>query len=443
MQITETTKDGLKRGYDIVITAGELTDKIDAKLKEARPDIEMKGFRKGKVPMHLLQKQFGKRLMGEAMQESIDGAIADHFEKSGERPALQPDVKVTNEQWKEGEDVQVSFSYEALPKIPDVDLKSIKLEKMVVSADAKSVDEALKNLAETSPDYKERAKTAKAKKDDQVVLDFVGRVDGETFEGGSAEDYPLILGSNSFIPGFEDQLVDVKTGDALDVKVTFPEEYGAKPLAGKDAVFQCTIKAVKAPKAAKIDDEFAKKFGAEDLKSLKEQVKERLETEYKGAARALQKRDLLDNLDKMVDFDLPPTLVDTEAKQIAHQLWHEENPDVKGHDHPEIETKEEHITLAKRRVKLGLLLADLGQEAKVTVSEAEMNQAIMQQASQYRGHEREFFEFIQKNEQMQQQLRAPIFEDKVVDYIFELAKVSTKKVSQDEMQKALDALDEE
>ena len=443
MQVTETLNEGLKRGYNIVVTADELSAKVDEKLVEARPGIEMKGFRKGKVPMALLKKQYGQRLMGEAMQESIDGAMSKHFEDSGDRPAMQPAVKMTNEDWKEGEDIHVEMSYEALPSIPEVDLKKIKLEKMIAKADEASVVEALKNLAETAQDFEDRKKGTKAKDGDQVTIDFLGKVDGKAFEGGAAEDYPLVLGSNSFIPGFEAQLVGVKLGEDVEVKVTFPEEYGAENLAGKDAVFECKIKAVKAPKAAEINDELATKFGAEDLAALKGQITERLEAEYAGAARAVQKRHLLDALDKMVKFELPPSLVKAEAGQIAHQLWHDENPDVQGHDHPEIEPTNDHNTLAERRVRLGLLLAELGQKAEIVVTDAEMTQAMMDQARQYPGQEREFFEFVQQNPQMQQQVRAPLFEDKVVNYVFELATVSDKEVSKDELQKVVEAMDEE
>ena len=443
MQVTETLNEGLKRGYNIVVTAAELDDKVNEKLTEAQPEVEMKGFRKGKVPMALLKKQFGQRLLGEAMQETIDGAMNKHFEDSGDRPALQPEVKMTNEDWKEGDDVEVAMSYEALPKIPEVDLKSVELEKLVVKADDAAVEEALNNLAETAQDFKARRKGSKAKDGDQIVYDFVGKVDGEEFEGGSAEDYPLVLGSNSFIPGFEEQLVGVKADEEKDVNVTFPEEYGAEHLAGKDAVFSCTIKEVKEPVAAELNDELAKKFGAEDLDALKGQISERLEAEYAGASRAVMKRGLLDVLDEKVSFDLPPSLVEAEAKQIAHQLFHEENPDVEGHDHGEIEPTDEHNKLAERRVRLGLLLAELGQKAEVEVTDAEMTQAIMNQARQYPGQERQFFEFVQQNAQMQQQLRAPIFEDKVVDYVFELATVADKEVSKDDLQKAVEALEEE
>ena len=444
MQVNETLNDGLKRGYSITVTAAELDAKVNEKLAEAQPDVEMKGFRKGKVPMALLKKQFGQRVMGEAMQETIDGAMSEHFEKSGDRPAMQPEVKMTNDDvWKEGDDIEVEMSYEALPEIPELDLSAIKLEKLMVKADDAAIEEALGNLAETAQDFKARKKGSKAKDGDQVVMDFLGKVDGEAFEGGAAEDYPLVLGSNSFIPGFEEQLVGAKEGEEKSVVVNFPDEYQAEHLAGKEATFECTIKEVKEPVAAEINDELATKFGSEDLAGLKAQIAERLEAEYAGASRAVMKRGLLDQLDKLVDFELPPSLVEAEAGQIAHQLWHEDNPDVEGHDHPEIETTDEHTKLATRRVRLGLLLAEIGQKAEVEVTDAEMTQAIMGQARQYPGQERQFFEFVQQNQQMQQQLRAPLFEDKVVDHIAEGAEVTEKEISKDDLQKAVEVLEDE
>ena len=444
MQVTETLNEGLKRAYSIKLTAAELDTKVTEKLHEAQPDVEMKGFRKGKVPLALLKRQFGQRIMGEAMQETIDGAMSKHFEDSGDRPAMQPNVEMKEgEKWKEGDDVEVSLTYEALPTIPEVDFSKIKLQKLVVKSDKAAVDEALDNLASSANDFKDRKKGSKAKDGDQIVIDFIGTVGGEAFDGGSSEDYPLVLGSNSFIPGFETQLVGCKVGEDKKVKVTFPQEYGSENLAGKDAEFACKIKNVKEPVPAKINDELATKFGAEDLKALKVQISERLESEYGGAARAVMKRHLLDALDKKVKFELPPSLVEAEAKQIAHQLYHEENPDVKDHDHEDIKPSKEHNKLAERRVRLGLLLAELGQKAEVEVSDAEMSQAIMAQSRQYPGQEKEFFEFMQKNEQMQQQLRAPIFEDKVVDHIFEKATVTDKKVNKNELQTAVEALDKD
>ncbi len=443
MQVTETLKDGLRRGYTITVTAAELEEKVNEKLVEAQPEVEMKGFRKGKVPFALLKRQFGPRLLGDAMQESIDDAMRGHFEATGDRPAAQPEVKVADENWSEGQDLAVSMTYEALPEVPEVDFSQISLERLVVKPDDSAVDEALQNLAESAQDFEDRDEGAEAADGDQVVIDFVGKVDGEPFEGGAAEDYPLVLGSGSFIPGFEEQLTGARAGEEKTVTVNFPEDYGAKHLAGKEATFDCTIKAVKAPVAAQIDDALAARYGAESLDALKGQISERLEAEYGQAARAVLKRKLLDQLDEMVSFELPQSLQEAEAKQIAHQLWHDENPDVEGHDHPEIEVSEEHTKLAIRRVKLGLLLAELGRKAEIEVTDAEMTQAVMAQARQYPGQERAFFEFVQKNAQVQQQLRAPIFEDKVVDHILEQADVTENEVTREGLQKAVEALEED
>ena len=442
MQVTETLNDGLKRGYTITVTADELAAKVDEKLREAQPEIEIKGFRKGKVPMAMLKKQFGQRLLGEAMQEAVDGAMQTHFAETGARPAMQPKVEMQNgETWKEGDDVTVALSYEALPEIDEPDFSAISLERLVVKADDAAVTEALENLAKQAQDFEDKDDAAET--GDQVTFDFTGRIDGEAFEGGAATDYPLVLGSGQFIPGFEEQLVGAKAGETRDVTVTFPENYGAANLAGKEAVFECAIKAVKAAKAAELTDELAARFGAESLEALKGQIREGLEGEYAQAARAITKRGLLDALDGAVTFDLPESLVEAEASQIAHQLWHDEHPEVHDHNHDAIDISDEHRALAVRRVKLGLLLAEVGRKAEVEVTDAEMTQAIIQQARQYPGQEREFFEFVQKNPQMQQQLRAPLFEDKVVDMVLGKAAVSEKEVSKDELKAALDALEDE
>jgi trigger factor len=443
MQVTETLNEGLKRAYTITVTAAELDAKVQEKLVEAQPEVEMKGFRKGKVPMAMLRKQFGARLMGDAMQDAIDGAMKSHFDASGDRPALQPEVKmVGGESWAEGQDVVVEMTYEALPPIPEFDAGKVVLQRLVVKAEASAVDEALANLAGSAQSFEDRKKGSKAKDGDQIVIDFAGSVDGEAFEGGSAEDYPLVLGSGSFIPGFEEQLTGAKAGDEVSVNVTFPEAYGARHLAGKAAVFACTVKAVKGPKPAEVDDELARKYGADSLDALKAQIAERLETEYLGASRAVMKRALLDQLDTLVKFDLPSSLVTAEANQIAHQLWHEDHPEEQGHNHGTVEPTDEHKSLAERRVRLGLLLAEMGRKAEITVTDAEMTQAVMSQARQYPGQERAFFEFVQKNPQMQQQLRAPIFEDKVVDHIVAGAKVTEKAATKEDLQKAVEALDD-
>ncbi len=443
MQVTEVLSDGLRRGYTITLTAAELDAKVTEKLIEAQPEIELKGFRKGRVPLALLRKQFGQRVLGDAMQEAIDSAMKAHFEATGDRPALQPKLQMKDgETWAEGRDVVVEMTYEALPAIPEIDLSGIALQRLVVAADDAAVDEALANLAKSAQSFADRPEGAAAESGDQVTVDFTGSVDGVPFDGGRAEDYPLVLGSGSFIPGFEDQLVGARSGEMRDVRVTFPEDYNARHLAGKEAVFACTVKAVKAPVPAAIDDELARKFGADDLAALRAQIAERIGAEYRSAARAVMKRALLDKLDAMVSFDLPPSLVEAEAAQIAHQLWHEEHPEVQGHDHGAVEPTDEHRALAVRRVRLGLLLAEMGRRAEVEVTDAEMTQAVLAQARQYPGQERAFFEFVQKNAGAQQQIRAPLYEDKVVDYIFSRAAVTDLPATKADLEAAVKALDE-
>lgn len=443
MQVTETLSDGLKRGYSFTLPGKVLDETVTRKLTEAQPEVEIKGFRKGKVPMAMLKKQFGQRMMGDALQEAIDNALREHLTQTGHRPALQPAIEMANgDSWKEGDDVVINVSYETLPEIPEADLSDLTLERLVVPAEDSAVEEALQSLAANAKAYEDRAEGEAAQNDDQVTIDFEGSIDGTPFEGGAAESYPLVLGSGSFIPGFEEQLVGAKVGDERDVTVSFPAEYGAPHLAGKEAVFKTKIHAVKSGKAAAIDDELGKRYGAEDLNALKSQVSERIGAEYQGASRAILKRGLLDQLDKRFSFELPPTLVEAEAQQIAHQLWHEEHPEEHGHNHGEIETSDEHRKLAERRVRLGLLLAEIGQKAGVTVTDQEMTQAVMQQARNFPGQERAFFEYIQNTPHAAQQLRAPLFEDKVVDHIISGAKVTDKTVTKEELEAAIAALDE-
>lgn len=443
MQVTETRTDGLRREYQLVVPADKLEEKTTEKLKTVRQDFQMKGFRKGKAPLPLLRKMFGKSLLGEVVQETVEETVTEHLNETGHRPAQQPEIKIVNEEFDEGQDLKVEIAYECLPEVPEVDFTQLRLERKVVTVDDAAVEEALGRLAESSTVYEAREEGAEAQDHDQVVLDFTGRIDGEPFEGGAAEDYPLVLGSKSFIPGFEEQLLGARAGEERQVTVQFPEEYGAQHLAGKEAVFDVTVKEVRAPKSAEIDEDLATRYGAEDLDDLRAQIRERIAAEYNDSARALLKRRLLDRLDEMVSFELPPSLVEAEAKAIAHQLWHEDNPDHQGHDHPEIEPTDEHRRLAERRVKLGLLLAEIGQKQKIEISDQEMGQAIMAHARNYPGQERQFFEFVRQNRQMLEQIRAPIFEDKVVDHILGQAQVTEVPVSKEELEQELEALDQE
>ena len=441
MHLVETINEGLKRGYETKISATDLDAKVIQKLEVSRSEIQLKGFRKGQAPIALIKKMYGKSMIGEAMQESIDEIIKSHFEDSGDRPAMQPDVQMVNKDWKEGEDINITLNYEKLPTIPETDFSKLKLKKLIAEIDKPSIDEALSNLAASAQNFEKRKKTVKAQSGDQVIIDFLGKVAGEAFDGGKADDYPLVIGSNSFIPGFEDQLIGTKEGQKLDVNVTFPNEYGSEKLAGSAAVFNVVIKSVNVPKPAKVDDELGKKFGVKNLKELEGQIKDRLKSEYLGASRIILKRELMDKLDKLVKFELPAGLIESEASEIAHQLWHEENPDVKDHNHDKITPTEEHNKIANRRVKLGLLLAELGSKNKIVVSEKEAQEAVMRKVQEYPGHEKDFFEFMQKNPQAKEQLKAPLFEDKVIDFIIELSSITEKKVSKEELKKAVEKVE--
>ena len=443
MQVVETKSEGLSRAYAMTLPASSLEAKMNEKLVAAQAEVQMKGFRKGKAPLPLLKKMFGKSMLGEIVQESVDGAIREHFEQTGDRPALQPDVKITNQDFDEGDDLQLELAYDKLPEIEEPDFSKLTLEKPVAEVEDSAVDEALGKLAENAQSFEPREEGAELQSGDQLTFDFVGRVDGEAFEGGSAEDFQLVIGSGQFIPGFEDQLIGIKAGYERYVTVTFPEDYQAEHLAGKEAVFAVTAKQVAAPKQAEIDDELAKQFGAEDLEGLKTQIREQLSREYNVASRALVKRQLLDQLDETVQFELPESLLEIEAKQIAHQLYHDEHPDDHGHDHGAIEPTDEHKKLAARRVRLGLLLAETGAKHEIQVTEQEIMQRIVRQAQQMQVPPQAFFDYVKQNEGAMQQIRAPLFEDKVVDYILELAQVTETTVSKDELQAKLEALDAE
>jgi len=444
MQVTETLNEGLKRRYSIAIPASVFGEKVDAKLAEVRTQIQIKGFRKGKVPLSLVKGRFGQQLLSEAMQETIDTATKKHFEDSGDRPALQPRIEMKNGNvWKEGDDLEFEVSYEALPEIPDVDMKTIGLERMTVNADEADVESELGRLAELSSSFEDRPRGSKAANGDRVVIDFIGKVDGKAFEDSSAEDYPLVLGSGSFFEGFEAQLVGAAAGNRVSVNVTVPDGHGDEHLRGKVVVFDCTVKAVQAPMPAGIDDKLAVGLGAENLDDLRVQIAKRMEAAYAVQSRLVMKRALLDALDKKVSFELPPSLVEQEARQIAHRLWHDEHPEVEPSDQREIEPDEEHNRLAERRVRLGLFLAKLGGKAGIEVSERELADAAIAYSRRYPGHEHEFLEIVQKNPTVRQQLRAPLFEDKVVDYVAELAEVAERVASKDELRKAVESLEEE
>lgn len=441
MQIKETANEGLKRAYAITIPAKEIDARIDSQIKKIAPQVKMPGFRPGKVPANLVRKMHGEQLHAEAVnemiRESVDKTMADNKLK----PAMQPKVEI-GDGYEEGKDATLTIELEVLPEVDTPSTDDLKIERLTVPVTDEQVMDAIGKLAENNKSYKDAAKTKKAAEGDQLIIDFVGRVDGEEFEGGKAEDAALVLGSGMFIPGFEDQLTGVKTGDSKTIEVTFPEDYQAKHLAGKKAEFDVTVKQVKVEGDTKIDDDFAKNFGLDGLDKLKELLRGQLEQETAGLTRTQMKRSLLDQLAAGHDFAVPQGMVDAEFDQIWNQLQQEaarsENPEEML---KEMEAeKEDYRHIAERRVRLGLLLSEIGQANNVQVTSQEMSMLIQQAAQQYRAEDRErFMQYIQQEPMAAAQLRAPLYEDKVVDFLFDKAKITDREVTREELEAAIEA----
>ena len=438
MKFQEITKDKLKRKYEFTLKASDLNKEVDSQLQKEQPSIQMKGFRKGKVPISLLKKMHGEALLSEAMKSATDAAVKNHFEKEKDKPAYEPKIELMNKEWKSGDDVQLSIEYECMPKIPDFDLSKLVLENVVAEPDKKSLDEAMNNVRESGMEYKPVKKDGKSKKRDQVTLDFEGFIDGKPFENGSSKDFPLVLGSNSFIPGFEDQLIGVKKNDEKIVKVAFPENYGKKELYGKDDEFKCKIKEISSPVLPKVDDELAKKFGFENLKLLQENLEKQVKGEFEQASRVLLKKQLMDKLEKALKFDLPESLVATEANSIA---MHQNNETMQGGKPGEkpVATKEDK-KIAERRVRVGLFFAEFGIQKKLDLTEAELNAAFEAESRKYPGQEQDYLKFIQSNPQAQQAIRGPLFEEKVVNSILGAVNIKEKKLSVDKFKEQMEKL---
>ncbi|BBC74217.1 trigger factor [Altererythrobacter sp. B11] len=441
MQIVETTNEGLKRAYTLTIPARDIQARIDAEVKKVAPQVRMPGFRPGKVPANLIKKMHGEALHSDAFNASLRESIDSLMKEKKLRPALQPKIDVADG-YEPGRDAELTVELEVLPEIDAPSIEGLALEKLTVPVTDSDLDEALNKLAANQKSYKDAAKTKKAAEGDQVVIDFVGRLDGVEFEGGKAEGAALVLGSGQFIPGFEDQLAGVKTGDTKTITVTFPEDYPAENLKGKEAEFEVTVQQVKVEAETTIDDEFAKQFGLDGLEKLKELMKAQIEQETAGLTRTQMKRQLLDKLAADYDFDVPPSMVDAEFQQIWQQLQaeiaREENPE-EGLKEIEAE-KDDYRRIAERRVRLGLLLSEIGQANGVAVSSQEMGMLIQQAAQQYRPEDRErFVEYVRQDAMAQAQLRAPLYEDKVVDFLFDKAEVTEREVTREELEAAIEA----
>ncbi|MGA7713677.1 MAG: trigger factor [Rhizomicrobium sp.] len=437
MQITETVSEGLRREYTVVIGASDLEQRLTGKLEEIKPRLSLKGFRPGKAPVSFLKKTYGKSMMGEiveaAVSEGSQKAVSDNALKVAFPPRVEPvgDVQAVIDGKA---DLEFRVLVDLMPDFALGDVSKLEVERLVADVTEEDVDVTIKRLAEQARTYASRPEGEAAQQGDTVVMDFVGRVDGEEFPGGKAEDFNLVLGSGQLIPGFEDQLVGSKTGETRDVNVTFPADYPEAKLAGKDAVFAVTVKDVKAPEEVAIDDELAKKLGMESLGILKERIREQMKREYAGASRLHMKRRILDALDETHSFSLPPTMVEGEFNGIWQQVQSElkrEGKTVEDEGKSEEELKKEYHDIAERRVRLGLVLARIGEQNALSVAPDEIQRAVATRARQFPGQEQKVFEYYSRNQQALAEIRAPLFEDKVVDFIAELAHVTDRKVDRE------------
>tara|TARA_R110000787_G_scaffold275643_8_gene384308 strand:- start:1695 stop:3311 length:1617 start_codon:yes stop_codon:yes gene_type:complete len=443
MQTVETLNEGLKRAYTVTITSKDIDARVEKEVKTMAPQVRMPGFRPGKVPANLVKKMHGEALQRDALNNSIQESIQKLIADQKLRPAMQPSVEL-DEGFEFGKDAEIKVALEVLPEIATPSVDGLKLERLTIAVSDEQVAESAGRIATQQGALEEHADDHVAQDGDTLVIDFVGKVDGEAFEGGSAEDIRLKIGAGQFIPGFEEQLTGVKKGEEKTIEVTFPEDYGAEHLAGKAATFDVTVKSILDGDKPKLDDEFAKSLGLEGLEQLNDLLKGQIEQEHNGLTRTHMKRKLLDQLAASHDFDVPPSMVEAEFEQIWAQLQHEA-----GHEEDpaaalaEMEAeKDDYRAIAVRRVRLGLLLSEIGQANGVTVSDQEMNRLIMQAAQQYGPQDRErFVQYVRQDAMAAAQLRAPLYEDKVVDYLFDKAEVTERAVTREELEAAIEAED--
>ena len=437
MKIKELKSEGLNHELEITIPANDIDKRVDVKLQEVGKTARLPGFRPGKVPPAMLKKRYGKAIMGEILEAAVNETSAKALQDKKIKPAMQPKIEVKS--FDDGEDLVYTVSVEAMPEFKVAPLKGIKLTKLVAEPSDKEVKEALEKIASNNTSTKPIEGKRAAKEGDTLKIDFDGRTadDDVHHEGMKAEGHMLKLGSGQFIPGFEDQLTGKKAGEKVEVKVSFPKDYGAEELAGRDAIFDVEIHEIHEDAEAEINDDFAKQLGMDDVKALKEAVKEQIQKELEGQSRMVLKKELLDVLDEANKFDVPPGMLELENTNILDQVKLERQRN--GEDE-ELSAKEkkEYAEIGERRVRLGLILAEIGNEQKIQVGDAELQKAVIAEAQKFPGQEREVFDYYSKNPQAVESLRAPLFEEKVVDYILELAEVKEKEVSQDELIKALD-----
>jgi trigger factor len=447
MQVTETLSDGLKREYKVVVPAAELDAKVLARLDELKGNIRIDGFRPGKVPVAHLKRLYGKSAMAEVIENTVRDANNQIVNEHGFRLAAEPKVTLPSEEGAIEQliagksDLNYTMALEIVPPIELTDFKSIKLTRLTSDVDETEVEQALTSIADQNKPYSPRPQGGQAAKDDRVVIDFAGTIAGEPFEGGAGEDAAVLIGSNTFIPGFEDGLIGIAAGETRTLKVTFPAHYQAEQLAGKDAEFTVTAKSVETPGKVAMDDDFAKSLGLESLAKLREAVKDRLTREHTGMSRQKLKRALLDELDKRHKFEPPPTLVDDEFDRVWKSVLQEMENEKKtfaDENTTEDKAKAEYRAICARRVRLGLVIAEIGEKNKITVTDEELNRVVTERVRQFPGQEQRVLDYYRQNPQAVAGLRAPIYEEKVVDFLLELAEVTDKKVAREELYKEED-----
>ncbi len=428
MQVNEIKKDKFYREYEVVIPAAAVEQNVNERLQSIGQKVKIPGFRPGRVPIKILKQRYGKSIMGEVLENTVTRASHEVLQQKSDKPVLQPKLEITK--YDDGQDLHFKMSYEIMPKLPDIDLTNIKLEKLVYDIPESDIEKGVKEIAQANKSYKSKAKTAKAQEGDVVKIDFEGFIDGKAFDGGAAKEHNLELGSGQFIPGFEEQLIGCKAGDNKTIKVTFPKDYHSESLAGKEAEFKVFVHEVLQPVQAKADDELAKKLGLENLEQLKEALAKRLREDYDKVARTKLKKQLFDILEEKYDFEVPEGMVSMEFDSIWKALQEaKKQGDDSIADKSEDELRKEYRAIAERRVRLGLILAEIGNKNNFQVNQDELSKAVMDRARMFPGQEAKIFEYYQKNPQQLDELRGPILEEKAVDYIISQAKLSEKKVT--------------
>ena len=440
MQVTETKSEGLSREFKVALPANEIEEKISHRLKELARTAQMPGFRPGKVPVSVLRKKYGPSVLGEVLERAVNDSSQQALAEKGLRPAMQPQIEITS--FEDGGDLEYTIGVELLPEIKPVDFSKIKLERLIPKTDDAAMENTLADIAAAQGDSAAIKDDRETKTGDVLVIDFLGRVGGEEFAGGKAEGYELTLGSGTFIPRFEEQLIGVKVGDKIEVKVKFPDSYGAAELSGKDAVFDVTVNELKETVPSAIDDELAKKVGMENLEALKKSIREEQESEFNEMSRMILKRALLDELSAAHDFEIPEKLLDREFDTIWKQFEEQRKKDKDAGQGSEEKTDDEHKKdfreIAERRVRLGLLLSEVGRANNVQISQEDVNSQLMAEARRHPGREKEVMEHYKNNPEAKEELSAPLYEEKVVNFILEQASITEKTATKDELIKTME-----